>query len=102
MINGGRATVFAYGQTGSGKTFTMQGEQFKSRMYLICVMETVAEILFFSFLFAPGIQNYVAEDLFSLLEKYEEENGLYVKVKWAFVLTMNSLMNPSHHVRVLA
>lgn len=51
VINGGRATVFAYGQTGSGKTYTMQ-----------------------------GIQTFVAEDLFALLEKYEQENGLYVKV----------------------
>lgn len=39
VLDGGRATVFAYGQTGSGKTFTM-----------------------------TGIQKYVAEDLFHLLE----------------------------------
>eukprot|EP01031_Cornospumella_fuschlensis_P047092 gene47092-57676_t len=51
VLSGGRGTVFAYGQTGSGKTYTMQ-----------------------------GIQSSVAEDLFALLGKYEEDLGqeLYV------------------------
>ena len=51
VVNGGRATVFAYGQTGSGKTFTMQ-----------------------------GIQSYVADDLFALLQHHEEENGIHIDV----------------------
>lgn len=51
VVGGGRATVFAYGQTGSGKTFTMQ-----------------------------GIQSYVADDLFALLQHHEEENGTHVDV----------------------
>lgn len=55
VMNGGRATVFAYGQTGSGKTFTMQ-----------------------------GIQSYVAEDLFALLEHYEKELGIQVQVQVSY------------------
>lgn len=51
VLQGGRATVFAYGQTGSGKTFTMQ-----------------------------GIQSFVADDLFYLLQQYEEESGTQVIV----------------------
>ena len=51
VVGGGRATVFAYGQTGSGKTFTMQ-----------------------------GIQGFVADDLFALLQHNEEENGAQVDV----------------------
>jgi hypothetical protein len=43
--------VLLYGQTCSGKTFTMQ-----------------------------GIQAFVAEDLFALLEKYQEEKGINVEV----------------------
>ena len=54
-MNGGRATVFAYGQTGSGKTFTMQ-----------------------------GIQSYVADDLFALLEHYEKELGIQVQVQVSY------------------
>jgi len=55
VMNGGRATVFAYGQTGSGKTFTMQ-----------------------------GIQSYVADDLFALLEHYEKELGIQVQVQVSY------------------
>ncbi len=51
VLSGGRATVFAYGQTGSGKTFTMQ-----------------------------GIQGFVAEDLFALILKYEEEQNLSINI----------------------
>jgi kinesin family protein 2/24 len=51
VVGGGRATVFAYGQTGSGKTYTMQ-----------------------------GIQSYVADDLFALLQHHEEENGTHIDV----------------------
>lgn len=51
VLSGGRATVFAYGQTGSGKTYTMQ-----------------------------GIQSYVADDLFSLLEQRESNTGSRVLV----------------------
>lgn len=51
VLSGGRATVFAYGQTGSGKTFTMQ-----------------------------GIQGFVAEDLFALILKYEEEQNMTIHV----------------------
>ena len=51
VVGGGRATVFAYGQTGSGKTFTMQ-----------------------------GIQSYVADDLFALLQHHQEENGTQLDV----------------------
>ena len=52
VLSGGRATVFAYGQTGSGKTFTMQ-----------------------------GIQSFVADDLFALLEIYEQQNDISVQVQ---------------------
>ena len=52
VLSGGRATVCAYGQTGSGKTFTMQ-----------------------------GIQSLVADDLFALLQRYEEQNNTSVQVQ---------------------
>lgn len=55
VLSGGRATVFAYGQTGSGKTFTMQ-----------------------------GIQQFVADDLFALLERYEEQNQTNVQVQVSY------------------
>ena len=43
---GGRATIFAYGQTGSGKTYTMS-----------------------------GIQNYLVEDLFQLIQEPQDTNN---------------------------
>ena len=49
VLGGGRGTVFAYGQTGSGKTFTMM-----------------------------GIQKFIAEDLFLLLEASEENLQVFL------------------------
>mmetsp|Transcript_21880 Transcript_21880/g.36614 ORF Transcript_21880/g.36614 Transcript_21880/m.36614 type:complete len:634 (+) Transcript_21880:62-1963(+) len=51
VLAGGRATIFAYGQTGSGKTFTME-----------------------------GVQSYVADDLFALLQHHKEDNGVNTQV----------------------
>lgn len=55
VLNGGRATVFAYGQTGSGKTYTMQ-----------------------------GIQTFVSDDLFALVDKYENQAGSNINVYVSF------------------
>lgn len=63
VVHGGRATVFAYGQTGSGKTYTMQ-----------------------------GVQKYVAEDLYALLEATETPIQVNDMSAWSLITGNNECL----------
>eukprot|EP01033_Poteriospumella_lacustris_P001859 gene1859-1352_t len=71
VTSGGRATVFAYGQTGSGKTFTMQ-----------------------------GVQKFVAEDLFALIDAMDSPIQVYVSYFEIYGGRCQDLLNNRNRLNV--
>lgn len=71
VIGGGRATVFAYGQTGSGKTHTMM-----------------------------GIQKFIADDLFQLLEAADENLQVFLSFFEIYGGRCQDLLNNRHRLTV--
>ncbi|KAM9858618.1 kinesin-like protein KIF27 [Aulostomus maculatus] len=64
LLEGYNATVFCYGQTGSGKTYTLEGAKLDEE---------------------GGITNFIAQELFLLLEENRKSNAVESKVQVSYL-----------------